>query len=108
MLKLLLFQVFSGLRVSFSWVRETLDFHAVSVAVCTGVSTSDQSCDMQLRSLREYVARQGWQVFQEYVDTGSSGTAASRPRLDQLLRFRSSKACWCGSWIAGAGVLPTA
>ena len=55
------------------------------IAIYARVSTSDQSCEMQLHELRQYVAKQGWQVFQEYVDTGFSGAAASRPRLDQLL-----------------------
>jgi DNA invertase Pin-like site-specific DNA recombinase len=56
------------------------------VAIYARVSTSDQSCAMQFHELRQYVSRQGWQVFAEYVDTGFSGAAASRPRLDQLLR----------------------
>src|SRR5258707_12152550 len=63
-----------------------MDLQAMIVAIYARVSTSDQSCDMQLYALREYVARQGWQVHAEYVDTGFSGAAASRPRLDQLLR----------------------
>lgn len=45
---------------------------------------------MQLHELRQYVARQGWQVFAEYVDTGFSGASASRPRLEQLLRARAA------------------
>jgi putative DNA-invertase from lambdoid prophage Rac len=56
------------------------------VAIYARVSTSDQSCEMQLHALREYVVKRGWQVFAEYIDTGFSGAAASRPRLDQLLR----------------------
>jgi DNA invertase Pin-like site-specific DNA recombinase len=56
------------------------------VAIYARVSTTDQSCEMQLHELRQYVSRQCWQVFAEYVDTGFSGAAASRPRLDQLLR----------------------
>jgi DNA invertase Pin-like site-specific DNA recombinase len=63
-----------------------MDLQAMIVAIYARVSTSDQSCDMQLHALREYVTRQGWQVFQEYVDTGFSGAVASRPRLDQLFR----------------------
>jgi putative DNA-invertase from lambdoid prophage Rac len=55
------------------------------VALYARVSTSDQSCEMQLRELRQYVQRQGWQVFAEYVDTGFSGASSSRPRLDQLV-----------------------
>lgn len=56
------------------------------VAIYARVSTLDQSCEMQLHELRLYIAKQGWQVFQEYVDTGFSGAAASRPRLDEHLR----------------------
>jgi len=55
------------------------------VALYARVSTSDQSCEMQLRELRQYVERQRFQVFAEYVDTGFSGAASSRPQLDRLL-----------------------
>jgi putative DNA-invertase from lambdoid prophage Rac len=63
-----------------------MELQAMIVAIYARVSTTDQSCGMQLHELRQYVSRQGWQVFAEYVDTGFSGAAASRPRLDQLLR----------------------
>ena len=56
------------------------------VAIYARVSTSDQSCAMQLHELRQYVARHGWEVFAEYVDTGFSGASASRPELDRLLQ----------------------
>jgi DNA invertase Pin-like site-specific DNA recombinase len=58
----------------------------MNIAIYARVSTTDQSCQMQLHELREYVAKRGWQVFAEYVDTGFSGAAASRPELDRLLR----------------------
>jgi DNA invertase Pin-like site-specific DNA recombinase len=63
-----------------------MELQAMIIAIYARVSTSDQSCEMQLHELRQYVAKRGWGVFQEYVDTGFSGAAASRPRLDQLLR----------------------
>jgi putative DNA-invertase from lambdoid prophage Rac len=56
------------------------------IAIYARVSTTDQSCEMQLHELRHYVARQGFQVFAEYVDTGFSGASANRPELDRLLR----------------------
>jgi DNA invertase Pin-like site-specific DNA recombinase len=59
---------------------------AMRTAIYARVSTSDQSCEMQLRELRDYTARRGWQVVEEYVDTGWSGAKASRPELDRLLR----------------------
>src|ERR1700685_820818 len=39
-----------------------------------------------MHELRQYVAKRGFQVYAEYVDTGFSGAAASRPQLDRLLR----------------------
>lgn len=57
----------------------------MKIALYARVSTTDQSCDMQLHELRQYTAKRGWQVIQEYVDTGFSGAQASRPQLDRLL-----------------------
>jgi DNA invertase Pin-like site-specific DNA recombinase len=55
-------------------------------AIYARVSTADQNCEMQLRELREYVARRGWEIGAEYVDTGWSGAKASRPALDSMMR----------------------
>jgi putative DNA-invertase from lambdoid prophage Rac len=63
-----------------------MELQAMIIAIYARVSTSDQSCEMQLHELRQYVAKRGWEVFAEYVGTGFSGAQASRPRLDQLLR----------------------
>ena len=51
------------------------------------VSTSGngQSPEMQVRELREYCERRGWEVAGEYVDTGISGTKERRPELDRLM-----------------------
>src|SRR3974390_151507 len=40
---------------------------------------------MQLRELREYCQRRGWNVSTEYVDAGVSGAKERRPELDRLL-----------------------
>lgn len=40
---------------------------------------------MQVRELREYCQRRGWEVIHEYVDVGISGTREKRPQLDKLL-----------------------
>ena len=50
-------------------------------AIYARVSTTDQTCEMQLAELREYVSRRGWGLSGEYVDTGWSGAKASRPEL---------------------------
>jgi len=57
----------------------------MTCAVYARVSTTDQNCEMQLKELREYVSRRGWQHAGEYVDTGFSGSKASRPALDRLM-----------------------
>lgn len=44
-----------------------------------------QSPEMQVRELREYCERRGWEVAGEYVDTGVSGTKERRPELDKLM-----------------------
>lgn len=40
---------------------------------------------LQIRELREYVQRRGWDLAGEYVDQGISGSKERRPALDSLL-----------------------
>lgn len=39
---------------------------------------------MQLRELREYCARRGFEIAAEYIDSGISGSKERRPQLDKL------------------------
>ena len=57
------------------------------VALYARVSTSDKGQDpeMQLRELREYCQRRGWDISSEYIDAGVSGAKDSRPRLNELI-----------------------
>jgi len=57
------------------------------VAVYARISTigNGRSPEMQLRELREYCDRRGWQISGEYVDEGISGSREKRPRLDSLM-----------------------
>lgn len=56
-------------------------------AIYARVSTPDkgQSPEMQLRELREYCQRRGWQIAGEYIDVGISGAKDRRPQLDRLM-----------------------
>jgi len=55
-------------------------------AIYARVSTNNgQDPHMQIRELREYCKRRGWDIQGEYVDTGVSGAKEHRPQLDMLL-----------------------
>jgi DNA invertase Pin-like site-specific DNA recombinase len=55
-------------------------------AIYARVSTQNgQNPEMQLKELREYCARRGWEIVREYVDKGISGAKEHRPALDALL-----------------------
>lgn len=48
-------------------------------------TTNGQDPEMQLRELREYAARRGWEIVDEYTDHGVSGSRESRPELNRLM-----------------------
>src|SRR5437868_1629437 len=54
-------------------------------ALYARTSTSDQNCEVQLGELREYAQRRGW-AYEEFIDSGFSGSKASRPALDKLMK----------------------
>src|SRR5215471_7319097 len=56
-------------------------------AVYARVSTlgKGQDTEVQLRELREYMSRRGWQLAGECVDVGISGAKERRPQLDRLV-----------------------
>src|SRR5215470_2288195 len=54
-------------------------------AIYARVSThKGQNPEMQLVELRGYCDRRGWEVAEEFVDTGVSGAKERRPALDRL------------------------
>src|SRR5271163_4375407 len=54
-------------------------------AIYARVSTNNgQDPHMQIRELREYCQRRGWEIEGEYVDAGVSGAKEHRPQLDLL------------------------
>jgi len=63
----------------------------MKVALYARVSTHDQDPEVQLGALRAHAAQRGWQIVEEFVDHGVSGTKERRPALDRLM-----KAAWAG------------
>src|SRR5712692_9291558 len=58
----------------------------MKAAIYARVSTTNgQDPKMQLREVRDYCVRRGWEVAREYVDVGISGAKEKRPELDKLL-----------------------
>jgi DNA invertase Pin-like site-specific DNA recombinase len=55
------------------------------VAVYCRVSTNEQNAGMQVEELRAYCARRQWEVAEEFIDAGVSGSKESRPALNRLL-----------------------
>jgi len=73
----------------------------VKAALYARVSTANngQDPEVQLRELREYCQRRGWELTGEYVDVGISGTKEKRPQLDRLMADAHRRrfdvvACW--------------
>jgi DNA invertase Pin-like site-specific DNA recombinase len=59
----------------------------MKVAAYARVSTNNhhQDPEVQLRDIRDYCDRKGWELTQVYVDKGISGTKSSRPELNRLM-----------------------
>jgi DNA invertase Pin-like site-specific DNA recombinase len=71
------------------------------VGLYAQVSTMNngQNPEMQLRELREYSERRGWEIVSEYIDNGVSGAKDSRPELNRLMtdaykRRFDAVVCW--------------
>ncbi len=59
----------------------------MKAAIYARVSTANNSQDpeVQLRELREYCQRRGWEIASEFRDVGVSGSKDSRPQLNRLM-----------------------
>ena len=56
-------------------------------ALYARVSTNDKGQDpeVQMREMREFCPRRGWEIVDAYVDAGISGSKERRPQLDRLI-----------------------
>jgi len=67
----------------------------MKVAIYARVSSDKQDVDLsisaQLRALRDYVAKHGYQVVREYVDEAKSGRTAARPAFREMIAFAKTK-----------------
>jgi DNA invertase Pin-like site-specific DNA recombinase len=50
-----------------------------TAAIYARVSTDKQKVDMQLNELRQFAARSGWTIYQEYIDQTFTGANTNRP-----------------------------
>ena len=61
----------------------------MKVALYARVSSEKQDVDLsisaQLKSLREYAARNGHEVIKEYVDESESGRTTARPAFREMI-----------------------
>src|ERR1700730_4451837 len=55
------------------------------VAIYGRVSTAEQNAAMQVEELRAYCGRRQWEIVEEFIDSGVSGSKESRPALNRLL-----------------------
>jgi len=58
----------------------------VRIGIYTRVSTHEQSTELQLREIRQYVVSRAWTEITIYEELGKSGTNANRQKLKELMR----------------------
>ena len=59
---------------------------AKRAALYLRVSTLDQHPETQANELRQFALQRGYEIVEEYLDHGVSGTKVRRPALDRLLK----------------------
>ena len=61
----------------------------MKVGIYARVSTSDkgQDVNLQLNPLREFARARGFEIYDEFIDEGHSGSKESRPAFDKLMDF---------------------
>jgi DNA invertase Pin-like site-specific DNA recombinase len=83
----------------------------VKIAIYARVSTTKQDNENQLAQLREFAAKQDWQVFDSYVDQ-ESGSTSDRPEFQRMFCDASKRKFdlvlfWALDRFSRQGVLDT-
>ena len=67
----------------------------MKAAIYARVSSDSQDVDLsisaQLRALRDYAAKHGHEVAQEYIDEAQSGRTADRPAFKEMVSLAKTK-----------------
>ena len=63
----------------------------MKVAIYARVSTVQQDNTNQLEQLREFAAKQGWEIVREYTDTVSGSGKKNRPQFDAVMLAASQR-----------------
>ncbi len=58
---------------------------AKTIAIYARVSTDKQKVDMQLNELRQFAARSGWTIYEEYIDQNFTGANTNRPAFKEMM-----------------------
>ena len=83
----------------------------MKIAIYSRVSTLKQDTENQLRQLREFASKQGWEVVREYVDY-ESGAKAERAEFQRMFEDASRRRFdlvlfWALDRLSREGVLET-
>ncbi len=83
----------------------------MKVAIYARVSTTKQDNENQLAQLREFAAKQGWVLFDNYVDQ-ESGSTSDRPEFQRMFADASKRKFdvllfWALDRLSREGVLET-
>ena len=63
----------------------------MTIGIYARVSTDKQENGNQLDQLRDFAAKQGWEITAEYVDTVTGTGKKNRPRFEQMMLAASQK-----------------
>jgi DNA invertase Pin-like site-specific DNA recombinase len=63
----------------------------MKAAIYARVSTDEQNVETQLQALRHYCQARGWEILNEYVDEGVSGSIADRAQLNLMMQHAANR-----------------